>query len=282
MTYYPSVADVECIIGRPEFFGTDSHVMNGGLLEAALERPKAAFYGVEQHPELHQKAAALMEALCKSHALSDGNKRIALAAAEFMVRMSGRRLILPLKSVRLAADAAMDEGGRMSEEIRAWFKIRVAANPVQLRIMLDEIIGESRAVEALRNGGDAAAEEALDQWLAFDLHPGPERIDGKLAGLPGAATPLPPRLEQYDRAEYSGHSLQESEEHCARIRRLEASFDRGSADRLWESVRVFDAFGFAHEALEFLEAVRALGDETGARRYRDAILHGAGVPGARI
>ena len=153
--------------------------MNRGLLEAALERPKTAFYGREQYPELYQKAAVLMEDICKNHAMSDGNKRIAVAAAETMARINGCRLILPLKAVRLLADTAMDGGDQMSGQIQAWFKAHVASNPVQLRIMLDEIIDENGAIDEILKRGGEKITKTLDEWLAFDSHPELRTVGGR-------------------------------------------------------------------------------------------------------
>ena len=47
MTNYPTIKDIEYIIKRPTFHGTNAHIMNRGLLKAALERPKTALYGKE-------------------------------------------------------------------------------------------------------------------------------------------------------------------------------------------------------------------------------------------
>ena len=48
-------------------FNTRASVINEGQLGFALGKPSMSLYGREMHPELHQKAAVLMEALCKSH-----------------------------------------------------------------------------------------------------------------------------------------------------------------------------------------------------------------------
>jgi hypothetical protein len=48
-----------------------------GLAESALHAPAATFAGVEFHPDLVTKAAALVTRLAKNHALPDGDKRAA-------------------------------------------------------------------------------------------------------------------------------------------------------------------------------------------------------------
>lgn len=55
-------------------------VRDVGLLESDLARPQASAFGEDAHPELHVKAAALLESLARNHALIDGNKRLAWVA----------------------------------------------------------------------------------------------------------------------------------------------------------------------------------------------------------
>lgn len=74
--HYPTVRDVGHIIKGKEFYGTDTAIMNRGQLEFILDKPRMVLYGKEQYPELYQKAAALMEAVCKAHVLGDGNKSV--------------------------------------------------------------------------------------------------------------------------------------------------------------------------------------------------------------
>lgn len=74
--------------------GGDVVVRDHGLLEAALARPRATVFGKDAYPTLEAKAAALMHSIARNHALVDGNKRLALAAAIAFLGMNGRRLTL--------------------------------------------------------------------------------------------------------------------------------------------------------------------------------------------
>ena len=47
-----------------------------GLLDSAVQRPKATVYGNDAYTDLDQKAAVLLESLVRNHAMIDGNKRI--------------------------------------------------------------------------------------------------------------------------------------------------------------------------------------------------------------
>jgi hypothetical protein len=47
-----------------------------GLLDAAAHRPRATAFGQEAYPTLHLKAAALLDAVVRNHALVDGDTRL--------------------------------------------------------------------------------------------------------------------------------------------------------------------------------------------------------------
>ena len=62
-------------------------VRDPGALEAALFRPQTSYYD-----DIVAEAAALLESLAINHTFVDGNKRIAFAAADVFLRISGWRL----------------------------------------------------------------------------------------------------------------------------------------------------------------------------------------------
>ena len=64
-------------------------VRDPGLLEAAAARPRTTVFGDDAYPSLSEKAAALLHSICKNHALVDGNKRLALLAADVFLRING-------------------------------------------------------------------------------------------------------------------------------------------------------------------------------------------------
>jgi death-on-curing protein len=65
-----------------------------GLLDSARHRPRAGFFGQEAYPTLAGKASALMQSLACTHALVNGNKRLALLATVVFLRINGYRLNL--------------------------------------------------------------------------------------------------------------------------------------------------------------------------------------------
>ena len=74
--------------------GVEPQVRDNGLLESAAARPPATAFGDDAYPSLDAKAAALLHSLARSHALVDGNKRLALAAVIAFYGVNGRRLTL--------------------------------------------------------------------------------------------------------------------------------------------------------------------------------------------
>lgn len=74
--------------------GGECLVRDHGLLGSALMRPRATAFGADAYGSAEEKAAALLHSLARNHALVDGNKRLALAAAIAFLGVNGRRLTL--------------------------------------------------------------------------------------------------------------------------------------------------------------------------------------------
>lgn len=69
-------------------------VRGGGLLHSALLRPRTTVAGSDAYPTLALQAAALLRSVARSHALIDGNKRLALAVTIVFLGLNGRRVVL--------------------------------------------------------------------------------------------------------------------------------------------------------------------------------------------
>ena len=74
-------------------FGGSSGIRDTGLLEAAVAMPKQRFGGTLLHNNIAEQAAAYLYHLCSNHAFIDGNKRTALASAEFFLLLNERQLV---------------------------------------------------------------------------------------------------------------------------------------------------------------------------------------------
>ena len=76
-----------------ELFAPDLPLIrDAGLLDSAIHRPRSSYFGSDAYPTLALKAAALLDSLCRDHALIDGNKRLALALAYAFLRMNGHTI----------------------------------------------------------------------------------------------------------------------------------------------------------------------------------------------
>jgi death on curing protein len=63
-----------------------------GLLEAAVQRPRASVLGQDAYRDLPTKAAALLHSLARDHPLVDGNKRLAWLATYVFCAKNGLEL----------------------------------------------------------------------------------------------------------------------------------------------------------------------------------------------
>ena len=88
-----SVADVIEIHERViTEFGGHAGLRDRGLLESAVAMPHAMFSGQYLHAELPDMAAAYHYHLCANHPFVDGNKRVAVTAAEVFLLANGLEL----------------------------------------------------------------------------------------------------------------------------------------------------------------------------------------------
>ena len=94
-------------------------VRDAGLLAAAAARPRTTVFGKDAYPAFEDKAAALLHSLVRNHALVDGNKRLAWAAARVFHLLNGRDLTYTVDDAeRLMLQAA--SGELEVHDIAAW------------------------------------------------------------------------------------------------------------------------------------------------------------------
>lgn len=70
-----------------ERFGGADGVLDLGLLDSALHRPRTGYYR-----DIAEMAAALFESLLMNHPFVDGNKRVAFFATDVFLRLNGWKL----------------------------------------------------------------------------------------------------------------------------------------------------------------------------------------------
>lgn len=100
------------------------------LLESAVARPRQSVGGEDAYPDIHTKAGALLESLCRNHPFIDGNKRTAVLAVSLFYGLNGRWVRATQEElVQIALDVA--EGRlRGAEPIAERLSTLVAELPV--------------------------------------------------------------------------------------------------------------------------------------------------------
>jgi len=64
-------------------------VRDVGLLDSAVARPRSSAFGEDAYPSISMKAVALLHSITNSHALADGNKRLAWLATTVFLDLNG-------------------------------------------------------------------------------------------------------------------------------------------------------------------------------------------------
>lgn len=92
------------------------------LLESALARSQATFGGDELYPTIFLKAGALLHSLAKNHPFVDGNKRTAIACANFFLEDNLKVDIDCSQEELLSFGLKVARGLLKVEEIAWWLK----------------------------------------------------------------------------------------------------------------------------------------------------------------
>lgn len=108
-----------------EAFGGDEGILHDDAIEACLSRIQQAFGGVEAFPSIPSKAGALLHGFATRHCFVDGNKRVALGAAQTFLALNGMELVAtPEELVELTLEAA--KGNSTAEDVGDWIQQRIA------------------------------------------------------------------------------------------------------------------------------------------------------------
>jgi death-on-curing protein len=118
--------DLEDILDAAEVAAAPAELLvrDFGLLESAIARPRASAFGEDAYPDLHRKAAALLESIARNHALVDGNKRLAWIATRYFLIRNGAdaRAPSPNDGDRFVREVAQGnvELADTAQQLRAW------------------------------------------------------------------------------------------------------------------------------------------------------------------
>lgn len=102
-------------------FGGSQGIRDMGLIESAVDRPKATFDGQDLYPGVFLKAAALMHSILKNHAFVDGNKRSAYSSCGVFLKLNGYKLEnMHKESLEFAMN--VENNSLKLEEISKWLQ----------------------------------------------------------------------------------------------------------------------------------------------------------------
>ena len=69
--------------------GDPPPIRDVGLLGSAVARPQTSVFGADAYPDVHSKAAALLQSIVNNHPLVDGNKRVGWLATAVFLELNG-------------------------------------------------------------------------------------------------------------------------------------------------------------------------------------------------
>lgn len=122
MTEHLDLEDM--LVAAKVAIGAQPQVRDIGILQAAIARTRASVYGEDAYPDLHAKAAALLQSIVTSHALIDGNKRLGWVSVRLFYRLNSTDLRVPIDDafglVTSIADGSLRDVGKIADRLRAW------------------------------------------------------------------------------------------------------------------------------------------------------------------
>jgi death on curing protein len=106
-----------------DLYGGTGRIRDEGLLDSALEQPKAMFGGSYLHNSIFKMAAAYGYHLCMNHPFIDGNKRIALVAMDAFLQKNGYEICATEKEV-YESIIQLASGALTKEELTGWLETK--------------------------------------------------------------------------------------------------------------------------------------------------------------
>ncbi len=106
-------------------YGGASGIRDEGLLDSALEQPRAMLEGSYLHDSLAKMAAAYGFHICKNHPFIDGNKRVALVAMDTFLQKNGYEISASEKDV-YEVIMKLASGNLTKEDLTGWLEANIA------------------------------------------------------------------------------------------------------------------------------------------------------------
>jgi death-on-curing protein len=116
-------------------------------LRSAAARPFATFDGIDLHPGIPQKAAALFHSLICNHCFHNGNKRTAVIALDLFLAINDQLLSMSHQEIyELTKETAQaNSEGRSPDSILDYLAAKVSRNSVGVDVLSAETLHEGLA-----------------------------------------------------------------------------------------------------------------------------------------
>jgi death on curing protein len=100
---------------------SDFNILNPHALLSAINRPRRTVFGRDAFESIYSKAAALTEAIIKTHPFQDGNKRVGIVAGIVFMKNNGFEITARNDDVFHAAHNLSIDFWSF-EDIKEWFE----------------------------------------------------------------------------------------------------------------------------------------------------------------
>lgn len=129
MTLYLDLETVLVVAARA--IAAQPQVVDYGLLESALARPRATVLGQDAYPSTYGKAGSLLHSLTKNHCLVDGNKRLAWLGTVVFCYINGVLVDAPdddaYHFVIAIADGTISDVSAIAAQLEGWSRLIASA-----------------------------------------------------------------------------------------------------------------------------------------------------------
>lgn len=174
-----------------ERFKITKGTINQGNLEAVVQRPETRINGEYVYKDVFSKAASILEGLIRWHPFADGNKRTALLATLYYLKLEGYGVAVPLSAVRYTVRIARNESTdecdtqKLIREIASWLNNHSARTPFDLlgKIGLYLVIPYSFLQFLDKIGFRKYVNRKIAYWMAFDIYPEYEKEADDIANF---------------------------------------------------------------------------------------------------
>jgi len=163
-------------------------IINHSNLESVVERPNLQVNGEYIYKDVFSKAASILEGMIRWHPFADGNKRTALLATLYFLKLEGYGTAVPLSAVRYTVQIAKNKKNdekhtqRLIEQIAYWLEIHSGHDQEELnrKIRIHIIIPYRLLGFLVQIHLTKLAKWWVDRWMALDIYPEYEKESSEI------------------------------------------------------------------------------------------------------